>query len=63
MQMGMVGLGRGGVSIGMANASAAVQHAAKFVTTSNTDEGFALAMDRFVLGAPVVHSGWPRAWF
>ena len=42
---------RSGVSIAMANASAEVQHAAKFVTTSNTEEGFALAMERFVLGA------------
>src|SRR4029079_13869390 len=33
---------RSGVSIAMANASAAVQRAAKFVTTSNTEEGFAL---------------------
>jgi carbohydrate kinase (thermoresistant glucokinase family)/Cof subfamily protein (haloacid dehalogenase superfamily) len=42
---------RSGVSIAMANASAEVQHAAKFVTKSNTEEGFALAMERFVLGA------------
>jgi hydroxymethylpyrimidine pyrophosphatase-like HAD family hydrolase len=28
-----------------------VQHAAKFVTTSNTEEGFALAMERYVLAA------------
>ncbi len=41
---------RSGVSIAMANASAEVQHAARFVTTSNTEEGFALAMERFVLG-------------
>ncbi len=40
-----------GVSIAMANASAEVQHAAKFVTKTNTEEGFALAMERFVLGA------------
>ncbi len=40
-----------GVSIAMANASAEVQQAAQFVTTSNTEEGFALAMERFVLGA------------
>ena len=45
---------RSGVSIAMANASAAVQHAATFVTTSNTEEGFALAMERFVLGARAV---------
>ena len=45
---------RSGVSIAMANASAEVQHAAKFVTTSNTEEGFALAMERFVLDARAV---------
>ena len=39
----------GGVSIAMGNASPVVQHAAKFVTTSNADEGFAQAMERFVL--------------
>jgi Cof subfamily protein (haloacid dehalogenase superfamily) len=38
-----------GVSIAMGNASADVQQAATFVTTSNTEEGFALAMERFVL--------------
>jgi Cof subfamily protein (haloacid dehalogenase superfamily) len=42
---------RSGVSIAMGNASADVQHAATFVTTSNTEEGFALAMERFVLRA------------
>jgi len=46
---------RSGVSIAMANASTEVQQAAKFVTTSNTEEGFARAMERFVLGAPAVH--------
>jgi Cof subfamily protein (haloacid dehalogenase superfamily) len=40
---------RSGVSIAMGNASVEVQHAAKFVTRSNTEEGFALAMERFVL--------------
>ena len=38
-----------GVSIAMGNASADVQHAARFVTSSNQEEGFALAMERFVL--------------
>jgi hypothetical protein len=38
-----------GVSIAMGNASLDVQRAATFVTTSNTDEGFARAMERFVL--------------
>ena len=45
---------RSGVSIAMGNASAEVQHAAKFVTKSNTEEGFALARDWFVLGARAV---------
>lgn len=44
---------RSGVSIAMANASSDVQRAATFVTSSNTDEGFARAMERFVLRAPV----------
>ena len=42
---------RSGMSIAMGNASAEVQRAATFVTTSNTEEGFALAMERFVLRA------------
>jgi Cof subfamily protein (haloacid dehalogenase superfamily) len=42
---------RSGVSIAMGNASPEVQHAATFVTTSNTDEGFAVGMERFVLRA------------
>jgi Cof subfamily protein (haloacid dehalogenase superfamily) len=46
---------RSGVSIAMANASAEVQHAANFVTKSNTEEGFALAMEWFVLGARAVN--------
>lgn len=40
---------RSGVSIAMGNASSEVQHAARFVTSSNKEEGFALAMERFVL--------------
>ena len=43
---------RSGTSIAMANASEDVQRAATFVTSSNTEEGFALAMERFVLRAP-----------
>lgn len=42
---------RSGVSIAMGNASAEVQRAATFVTMSNGEEGFALAMERFVLRA------------
>jgi Cof subfamily protein (haloacid dehalogenase superfamily) len=39
----------GGVSIAMGNASCDVQRAARYVTTSNTAEGFANAVDRFIL--------------
>ena len=39
-----------GTSIAMGNASAEVQRAARYVTTSNADEGFANAVERFVLG-------------
>jgi hypothetical protein len=44
---------RSGVSIAMGNASSDVQHAARFVTSSNKEEGFALAMERFVLRTQV----------
>jgi len=40
-----------GMSIAMGNASGEVQRAARFVTTSNEDEGFANAVDRYILGA------------
>jgi hydroxymethylpyrimidine pyrophosphatase-like HAD family hydrolase len=40
---------RSGLSIAMANASADVQHAAGAVTASNAEDGFAEAMERFVL--------------
>jgi Cof subfamily protein (haloacid dehalogenase superfamily) len=40
---------RSEVSIAMGNASPEVQHQARFVTSSNKEEGFALAMERFVL--------------
>ncbi len=43
---------RSGVSIAMGNASPEVQHSATFVTTSNREEGFALAMERFILRTP-----------
>jgi Cof subfamily protein (haloacid dehalogenase superfamily) len=39
-----------GLSIAMGNASLEVQHAARRVTTSNEDEGFANAVNRFILG-------------
>ena len=40
---------RSGLSIAMGNASPEVQRAARRVTTTNEDEGFANAVDRFVL--------------
>src|SRR5215468_1969380 len=41
---------KSGLSIAMGNASPDVRRQAKFVTTSNEDEGFANAMEDFVLG-------------
>jgi hydroxymethylpyrimidine pyrophosphatase-like HAD family hydrolase len=38
-----------GLSIAMGNASIEVQRAARRVTTSNQDEGFANAVERFIL--------------
>ena len=38
-----------GLSIAMGNADREVQRAARRVTTSNDDEGFAHAVDRYVL--------------
>jgi Cof subfamily protein (haloacid dehalogenase superfamily) len=40
---------RSGLSIAMGNASLEVQRAARRVTTANDDEGFATAVDRFIL--------------
>jgi beta-phosphoglucomutase family hydrolase/Cof subfamily protein (haloacid dehalogenase superfamily) len=42
--------GLAGVSIAMGNASLEVQRCARYVTTSNDDEGFANAVNRFILG-------------
>jgi Cof subfamily protein (haloacid dehalogenase superfamily) len=39
-----------GLSIAMGNASPEVQRAARRVTASNEEEGFAIAMERFILG-------------
>jgi Cof subfamily protein (haloacid dehalogenase superfamily) len=51
---------RSGLSIAMGNASAEVQRAATVVTASNEDEGFAQAVERFILPlavtAPTVRS-------
>jgi len=59
---------RSGLSIAMGNASPEVQRAADFVTGSNRDDGFAAAIERFILGgdrstAPVgiVRAG-ARTW-
>jgi hypothetical protein len=41
---------KSGVSIAMGNASPEVQKQARFVTASYNDEGFAKAVERFVLG-------------
>jgi Cof subfamily protein (haloacid dehalogenase superfamily) len=41
---------KSGISIAMGNASPDVQRQARFVTTSNEDEGFARAMETFILG-------------
>lgn len=48
-----------GLSIAMGNASPEVQRCAKRVTTSNADEGFANAVDWFVLGKPEATSAHP----
>jgi Cof subfamily protein (haloacid dehalogenase superfamily) len=44
--------GVAGKSIAMGNASPEVQRAAHYVTTSNAEEGFANAVERFILGDP-----------
>jgi len=41
---------RSGFSIAMGNASPEVQRAADCVTDSNRDDGFANAVERFILG-------------
>jgi Cof subfamily protein (haloacid dehalogenase superfamily)/HAD superfamily hydrolase (TIGR01509 family) len=46
-----------GLGIAMGNANAEVKQAARHVTTSNDDEGFAHAVDTFILGQPpITHS-------
>jgi Cof subfamily protein (haloacid dehalogenase superfamily) len=42
---------RSGLSIAMGNAGSQVQQAADFVTDSNSEDGFAHAIDRFILGS------------
>jgi hydroxymethylpyrimidine pyrophosphatase-like HAD family hydrolase len=45
-----------GVSIAMGNALDDVKAQAKYATRSNEQDGFAYAMDRFVLGLPEEHA-------
>jgi len=40
---------KSGVSIAMGNASAEVQAQARFVTASSEEEGFAIAIERFIV--------------
>jgi hydroxymethylpyrimidine pyrophosphatase-like HAD family hydrolase len=42
---------KSGVSIAMGNASPEVQGSATYVTSTNEDEGFAKAIEKFVLNA------------
>ena len=46
---------RSGLSIAMGNASPEVQQAADFVTESNSEDGFANAIERFILGGDRSH--------
>jgi Cof subfamily protein (haloacid dehalogenase superfamily) len=50
-----------GLSIAMGNASPEVQRTARRVTTSNADEGFANAVDKFILPATAAMPGGPPA--
>jgi Cof subfamily protein (haloacid dehalogenase superfamily) len=52
---------RSGLSIAMGNASAEVQQQATYVTASNEDEGFAKAIERFVLPRVAVRPAQARA--
>ncbi len=45
----MLMFAKAGLSIAMANGGSEVQQAATFVTTSNAEEGFANAVERFIL--------------
>ena len=47
---------KSGMSIAMGNASREVQAQATFVTASNEEEGFAIAVERFILQTPVQHA-------
>jgi hydroxymethylpyrimidine pyrophosphatase-like HAD family hydrolase len=52
---------KSGMSIAMGNASPEVQAEANFVTDSNEDEGFAHAIERFVLNQTGTSSVSPPA--
>lgn len=52
---------RSGLSIAMGNASAEVRSAADFVTDSNSEEGFANAVERFILGHNCKNAGLAAA--
>jgi hydroxymethylpyrimidine pyrophosphatase-like HAD family hydrolase len=53
---------RGGLSIAMGNASPAVQQAADFVTDSNDNDGFANAIECFILaGRQAARPGFARS--
>jgi hydroxymethylpyrimidine pyrophosphatase-like HAD family hydrolase len=59
---------RSGLSIAMGNARPEVQQAADFVTESNSEDGFARAIERFILGGDRSHGqvevakAGDRAW-
>ena len=58
---------RAGLSIAMGNASPQVQRKADFVTDSNSNDGFASAIERFILGGGRSHArleakAGDRAW-
>lgn len=50
-----------GISIAMGNASPTVQSHAKFVTASNEEDGFAKAMERYVLSGKGGQAGMPAS--
>jgi hydroxymethylpyrimidine pyrophosphatase-like HAD family hydrolase len=52
---------RSGMSIAMGNASDEVQRQATYVTASNDDEGFAKAIERYVLPRAVAAPSAERA--
>ena len=49
--MGLAMFRRAGLSIAMGNASLEVKRQADYVTASNADDGFALAIERFILNS------------